>query len=106
MHKWGSPGVDWKGINDAAYELATFFRRWGRMHVLGYKEKWGEVRVSVALGYWGVPLWVNKLVVPYHEFIYRLGYKMAIKKRPHLTDEIIEGADYPELLISIREPRL
>jgi hypothetical protein len=31
-------------------------------------------------------------------YIYRLAYKKAIKKFPHIREEILDGADYNELL--------
>jgi hypothetical protein len=41
------------------------------------------------------------LVVPYHAWLYKLAYKRAVVKRPHLVAEIIYGADYSELLTGL-----
>jgi hypothetical protein len=41
---------------------------------------------------------LNWLVIPYQEFIYIRGYANAIAKRPHLKEEIVEGADFKQLL--------
>lgn len=38
------------------------------------------------------------LVIKWQTFIYRLAYKKALKKFPHIKDEILGGADYRELL--------
>lgn len=125
MHNWGQEGVDWAGIEDSAYEIGTFISRWGRMAVSQTKEKFGTVRVYCHFGWdcfygilWPRHCWVrgwwpyrldlamssfvcrllNIIVVPYQKFIYRLAYKLAIKKRPHLREEIICCADWGEVL--------
>jgi len=41
MHSWGDEGVDWKGINEAARYIGVNLRRWGRVGVTQYKEKYG-----------------------------------------------------------------
>lgn len=41
---------------------------------------------------------LNLVVVPYHRWLYRFLYRQAIRKWPHLRDEILGGADYSELL--------
>ena len=58
--------------------------------VIGWKEKWGEVRVTVAFrnGLWSV----------YEAYVYRQAYKKALKKWPHLRQEMIDGAGYEQLL--------
>jgi hypothetical protein len=85
MHVWGEPGVDWGGINDAAYFIAKWLKI-GGVHVFDYKEKWGTVRVYCSVR------------GPLQEVLYTLIYKLAIKKWPHLKTEIVCAADYPELL--------
>ncbi len=126
-HIWGQEGVDWNGISDAASYIGEFLKRWGRVNVTQYKEKWGTVRVYCDLGWYCLlnithpgyvhyrpyPEWLkrldifclsrairklNFLVVPFHAWLYRLAYKKAIAKWPHLKAEIIDGADYHELL--------
>ena len=126
MHDWSDQGVDWAGINEAARYIAHFLLRWGRVGVRDYKEKWGTVRVYLSLGwhqfhcithpghcYSRYPKWlwtldcrygyrlmklVNWAVVPYHAWLYRLAYKRAVRKWPHLRAEIVSAADYHELL--------
>lgn len=118
MHNWGKEGVDWKGINDAAEYIGEGLRKWGRINVSQWKEKWGIVCVYCSFGWWQVhnithpgysyiqwkighlyvPELLNKLVVPYQEWLYRRYYRKALQKWPHLREEILSGADYSELL--------
>ena len=127
MHTWGDEGVDWQGIGEAARYIAHFLRRWGRVGVRDYKEKWGTVRVYCSLGWhqfhcithpghcysrypkwlwrWDVyhgsrliPFLTGWAILPYHRWLYRLAYKRAVAKWPHLKEEITSAADYPELL--------
>jgi hypothetical protein len=44
---------------------------------------------------------LNKVVVPYQMFLYKLLYKRAVKKWPHLKKEITVCADHGELLKEI-----
>jgi hypothetical protein len=126
MHQWGTEGVDWAGISEAARFIATNLVRWGRVGVRDWKEKYGTVRVYCGLGWYQLhsithprhcfaryPQWLwaldcrvgsrivrplNWLVVPYHKWLYRRVYGQALKKWPHLRLEILAGADYAELL--------
>lgn len=128
MHNWGddSKDIDWKGISDAAEFIATRLVKWGRMGVRDYKEKYGTVRVYVDFGwnqlhsithprhcYSQYPKWLwvldcryikrivpltNFLVIPYHTWLYTYVYGRALKKWPHLRSEILQGADYNQLL--------
>jgi hypothetical protein len=41
---------------------------------------------------------INYIFVPYQKFIYRLAYKRAMKKYPHIKAEIKHGANWDELL--------
>ncbi len=125
IHNWGDPNVDWDGINDAAEFIGEGLRRWGRIGT-NYKEKYGTVRVYCSLGWYQMfsvthpgyaysryPNWlwhldcmyisrlmplINRVVVPYHEWLYTRYYGLALKKWPHLRLEILSGADYHELL--------
>ena len=120
MHRWGEENVDWQGIDNAATWISLNLSRWGRIDVSQSKEKFGEVRVYCSFGgtlysffwpyetfFWPklnrfhrlfdrIPL--PSLFQKYQEFIYRLVYKKAIAKWPHLKQEILEGADWPEYL--------
>jgi len=124
-HRWGDEDVDWEGIDRAAAFIGQNLRKWGRVNVSQYKEKWGTVRVYCYLGLsswhqlthpgyafnqWPLWLWrlsfrfhwilipVNKIILPYHKWLYRFLYKKAIERYPHLRDEILDCADWDELL--------
>lgn len=124
MHQWGDEKVDWEGINDAAYYIAAFLKRWGRIGVTDYKEKFGTVRVYCHFGwinfyslwrpgYCWYPKWwpirldqciwnnpiadkVQKLIVKWQIFVYKQAYKKAVQRWPHLYNEIVSMADYGE----------
>ena len=126
-HHWGDEGVDWAGISNAAYYIGGFLKRYGRMQVSDMKEKYGTARVYCNFGWWSLlsithpgwhhygpyPKWLMKLdiwvlsraipylnyaLVPYHKFLYRMAYKKALAKWPHLELEILCGADWQEFL--------
>ena len=110
----------------AAYFIHEYLVRYGRISVRQSKEKYGTVRVYCSLGYWGFyglfypgrvwihwPRWLNdldwkigrpvmqvlnKVIVPYHKFIYRRAYKKAIEKYPHIKKRILGTADFSNLL--------
>lgn len=42
--------------------------------------------------------YLNYIILPYHKWLYRKLYKDCVKKYPHLQEEILCMADYPELL--------
>ena len=126
MHTWGDKDVDWPGITKAACEIGSFLRRWGRVDVRQWKEKWGTVRVYCSFGWHQLhsithpgysfsqyPQWLwrldcrvfsrfvyllNWFVVPWHAWLYRVAYARAVRRRPHLRREILCCADWPELL--------
>lgn len=135
MHTWGTRGVDWDGISDAAHFVRDYLVKWGRIGVRDYKEKWGTVRVYCDLGwhsllsithpgyvhYGPYPKWLmsidiwhlsrvvpllNRWVVPIHEYVYKMAYLRAVQKWPHLAEELLNGADFPELLCSVSEFRV
>jgi hypothetical protein len=129
MHDWSDDSVDWKGIEDAAHYIGSNLRRWGRVGVSQTKEKFGTARVYCHFGWYQVhcithpgyaygryPQWlwsldcryfsrcmwlVNWAVIPFHKWLYRYLYKRALKKWPHLTGEILLGADWTELLLGL-----
>lgn len=127
MHDWSDKDVDWDGICDSAIYIGKNLRRWGRVGVRQYKEKYGTVRVYCSLGWssfhcithpghcfsrypkwlWSldckigtkiVPFLFNWWIMPYHKWLYRKLYKDMVKKYPHLKEEILCVADYDELL--------
>lgn len=126
MHSWGHwPDEEFDKVNDAAEYIGEGLRRWFRVGVIQYKEKFGTVRVYCHLGwsafyevwrpgYVWVPTWwpwrldlkISQVVMPLVNFIsipimisgYRYFYKSALKKWPHLREEILCCADFPEYL--------
>ncbi len=127
MHSWGDENVDWEGIESAAEYIAKFISRWGRIRVSQWKEKFGTVRVYCGFGWeclysiiWPTHVYIAKwwpykldltisrwimprlstLIYQYQVKIYILAYQRAVKKWPHIREEIICYADYPELLDS------
>lgn len=83
MHCWGD-NVDWDGIDKAAMFIADNLRKVG---VSVYsKEKFGTVRVYCTLEN------------DEQRQVYRASYLEAVKKWPHLKEEILCCADYDELL--------
>ena len=125
MHNWGDEDVDWTGIEDAAWFIGKNISRWGRIQVSQTKEKYGTVRVYCTLGFscfhciiWPRHCWihqwwpyrldlhlsqviepvVNFVLVPWQRFVYRLVYRLAIRKYPHLKAEILDCADFSEEL--------
>lgn len=47
MHYWGQKDVDWEGIDDSARYIGENLKKWGRVSVVQWKEKFGTVRVYV-----------------------------------------------------------
>lgn len=125
MHDWGDKSVDWEGINAAAEYIGEGLRKWGRVSC-DYKEKFGTVRVYTSFGWyqfhsiwypgyhwnqWPEWLWhldcrvgghlvkpLSALAVLYQRWLYRRLYRKAAARWPHLKEEILCCADYPELL--------
>lgn len=125
MHCWGDKGVDWNGINDAAQYIHDYCVRWARLGG-DYKEKFGTVRFYARFhcqlhdliypGYmWIVwPQFMNLVDLYFYATrvfdpvrsvinwwqakVYRRAYKNAVKKWPHLRQEILCMADYDEFL--------
>lgn len=126
MHSWGDDFPYFQEVGEAADDIGLFLRRWGRLNVRQTKEKWGMVCVYCDFGWYQMhsithpgyafsqyPKWfwkfdidvlsrviepLNKIVVPFHKWLYRLAYKKAVRKYPYIQEEILRGADWPELL--------
>jgi len=126
-HLWGDEDVDWRGIDEAAEFIGEGLRKW-RVNVTQFKEKFGTVRVYCGLGIsdlhqlthpgycfrqWPVWAWkwvncskggrgaarlLNWFVLPLHKWVYRWYYVRAVKKWPHLREEILCVADHDGLL--------
>lgn len=126
MHSWGDGFPYFEEVNQAAYEIGEFCKRWGRIQVTQTKEKFGTARVYCHFGVYGLhdlthpgyaysryPKWLwnldcrilskllsplNRILIPYQEWIYRLAYRRALKKYPFIQEEILGGASYGKLL--------
>jgi hypothetical protein len=126
MHMWGDEDFDWKGLDQAIRFIDTNLVRWGRISVRQSKEKYGTARIYCSLGWhqfhsithprgvfnryprllWDLDCkYGSKIVrflfgwvVNYHCWLYRKVYSLAVKKWPHLKEEILCCADYDELL--------
>lgn len=131
MHSWGDENVDWDGIYDSARYIGVNLKRWGRVSVRDYKEKFGTVRIYCSLGWsnllsithpgWMhyrpypkwlmtfdiyvlsriIPVLTNWFILPFHKWLYKKLYKDMVKKYPHLKQEITCCADWHELLEGI-----
>lgn len=125
MHKWGDSNVDWAGIENAATFIHNYCVKWARLGG-DFKEKYGTVRFYANFGLslhsliypgyqrsmfstwlWRADIYyispvLNKLFgrifFKWQSTVYRKSYKLAIKKWPHLKNEIINGADHKEFL--------
>jgi hypothetical protein len=123
-HIWGEEGFDWDGLNAAGNYIQYYCTKYGRIGI-HQKEKYGTLRVDayftstvhdvICPGYYFTRYpndtlrdldyffsehsrWLFKPFNAYQRFIYRLVYKRAVKKWPHLIEEILIDADHPELL--------
>ena len=131
IHYWGEKDFDWNGLDTAIGYIALNLRKWGRVSVFDYKEKFGMARIYCCLGWrsllsithpgWHhygpypkwlvtfdifvlsniIPLLFNWIIVPYHKWLYRRLYANAVKKWPHLREEILYCADWHDLLKGI-----
>lgn len=126
MHRWSDKGIDWSGIDAAAGSIGDFCRKWGRLGGQA-KEKYGTVRFYANFGYLSLsniiypgyvyskfPDWLWKLdcdyigpflrfffeksFVSWQKFVYNKAYWRALRKWPHLRAEILNSADYIELI--------
>jgi hypothetical protein len=127
VHYYGDDSFDWEGLDWCINYLDKNLRRFGRINVRQAKEKYGSARIYCSLGwdsllnithpgychYRPYPKWLrildifylskvipylNYIVLPYHKFLYRKLYKDCVIKYPHLKHEILDYADYHELL--------
>lgn len=131
MHFWGDGDFDWVGLDDSISMIAKNLKR-ARVNVRDYKEKYGTCRIYCSLGWYSLhdithpgyvcyryPKWLvhldiyylskivkllNWIVVPIHKWVYKNAYKKAVKKYPHLIEEICCCADYVDLLDFYESP--
>lgn len=134
MHNWGEEGVDWKGIDDAATYIHGYCLKWAFLGGQS-KEKYGTVRFYAHFGWLSLhgliypgyawnqfPKWLWKLdcniigpalrffferpFVAWQRYIYKRAYRSAVRKWPHLKEEILVCADYPEFFGSEHELKI
>lgn len=124
-HEWGDD-FDFEAVGNAAEEIGDYCRKWGRIPVRQTKEKYGTVRVYSGFGienlywffrpgwiYYRPPIWVRKLddatfgklfallakpIFKWQKFIYNKAYQKAVNKYPHIREEILTDADWPEYI--------
>lgn len=128
MHSWGdkdSQGRDiCSRVDDAAEYIGEWLRKFARINVMQYKEKFGTVRVYCSFGwenlgsithpgYYFIPNsvyifnWIryfNFITILIQKSLYRYRYKKAVKKWPDLKEEILCSSDFPELLGDLWDP--
>jgi len=128
MHEYGDGFPYFDDVEDAAYYIGNYCRKWGRIPIYTTKEKYGTARVYVNFGYpsihslmypgryyktgwwpqwlWSFDIWygskllrlVGKPLYQWQKYVYKVAYRSAVRKYPHIKPEIVNGADYPELL--------
>lgn len=119
-----NPASGWE-IGEAAHWIGEELKR-ARIQVLQTKSKFQQARVYCSFGYMSLheflypgyvwnrfPRWLLKLdyhllgplthqlsraLIPLQHRWYRRTYKKALEKFPHLSEAILTGADWPELL--------
>lgn len=94
--KWGTVRVycslGWYSIHDITHPGYAFiqYKKGGLLHYLNYACWFNNIfRI------------VNIVIYPYHKWLYRKIYSNAVRKWPHLRDEILVQADFSELLEGI-----
>lgn len=124
-HSWNSNWPYFADVEEAAHFIGQYCRKWGRISVTQTKEKFGTARVYTHFGisglhdllypgyhYYQLPKWTyildalagkcirpfDSIIASYQQFIYRRAYTKAIEKYPHITTEILGGADWHEYL--------
>lgn len=120
MHYWGDDFKHFRDVEEVAYKIGKFCRRYGRICVMQTKEKYGTARVycSFDLSDLHGLIWPGYAYVRYKKLyklltfrlfkyvptlwwqkrVYREAYKRALKKYPHIREEILCCADFPEHL--------
>jgi hypothetical protein len=124
-HYWGqwsdSLFID---VECAAGDIGKFCRRWGRFFV-NTKEKYGTARAYTHFSYgldlwslwtggycfyhgpkwfWGINCfiqnhtdWLTPAIQSYQVFIYKLAVRRALRRYPHIHNEILSGIDHQDL---------
>lgn len=74
------------------------YNRWPKwLNLVVYAGRWSPFRGLLRL--------LNKVVVPFHVWLYRDTYQKAVLRWPHLYEEITCAADYKELLRGLKRDR-
>ena len=89
MHVWGED-IDWAGINKCAEYIGRNLRKWGRVDVRDYKEKYGTVRVYCSLGWQSLfsithPGWVSYKVAGYPKWLMTFDIYVLSRIIPYLN---------------------
>lgn len=82
-------GLGWESVHDITHPGHAWIRYKGVFLYL-YHKTYGIQQVLFTI--------INKVIVPYHKWLYTHVYGLALKKWPHLREEILVGADWSELL--------
>lgn len=128
MHSWGDDFKYFNDVERAAVEIKQFCVKWGRLGGQAKEKygtarfyAWfgvhglHNITHPGSAGYAWYPKWlihcdlfyfptlfkwagITWFFSKWQPFIYSLAYKRALKKYPHIREEIISGADYPELI--------
>lgn len=131
MHSWGDLDDQGRDIcyrvGEAADFIGNYMAQYGRLFVSCSKEKFGTVRVyiygsfSLHQMFWPRHHWIHKwwpqrldnlfckifgfIINPiwnkWFVFWYRRAYRKGLEKWPDLRNEILGGADCPDLLIGL-----
>lgn len=131
IHLWGSNFKYFKEVEEAAYWIGKYLRKYGRINVLQTKEKFGTARVYITFGIYSFDellypgrqypkykflgelgdkvfiflfKYLNIFIIPYQQYIYKKAYEKAFLKFPLIRKEIIVGTDYPELVSNYWKP--
>lgn len=133
IHLWGDKTFDWKALDGALNELSKWGVRWGRVGgQIKEKWGCAQYYANFADGtlhnliypdhyYIQWPKWVYynidyKIIRPiiiytglikiihfYQRYFYNLAYQKAIKKYPHIKEEILCDCVYPEYVKGAKE---
>lgn len=127
-HEWGDASFDWKGLDDAGVIIGQMCRRYGffggqikeKWGCLRFYVNWSSLSLH-SIFYAGhyyregrLSVWLDRIDIKYIEptlekflgsiwfrwqrIVYNWAYQRALKKYPHLRDEILRDADCPEFI--------
>lgn len=84
LHSFFYPGYVWMGYPRWLYKLL--------------EKLFPNLRIHYRIMGFPLFVWTYPVLIPWQKFIYRLAYKRALKKYPHIRHEILAVADYWELV--------